>query len=330
MSQIPRSVPVPSSVDYQTELNQKNNFIFDAFHAFDELLVEFVEEFTHEYLLDRVDKPVFSITFIIPTTTMITAMMKINRLKPIRLLDDKIDYKPNDREFQISCFKRSFGNWKVMMTGTRHELTDVGSMILTCQLAQLDYITIELNKAKYYQLCELNVLQERDITLIPTGYKGYLVNVNISQENVIPILNALIEIYNTGELKTSYERSINKQHILQSVEDISTNRINSYGPIKSFVPILESNGSIAKLMKLTKAEIGFLIGKNGDRINTIRNQTGCKITISPLPVNESHLLANKKILQSLKIFGSVDKVENAIKMINVNLAIYRENNSSFL
>lgn len=333
------------------ELSLKNSFIFDACHAFEELHIDYEESFTHEYLLNRIGDRIYMITFIIPSNTLVNSLIEINKMKSIRIIDDKMNGSCKNHQYstisehnstEISCYKKSFGNWKIIITGTRHEIIEAGSIVLLCQLKSLDYVTIEVLKEVYYQLCELDVLNEKDITLIPTGYVGYLVNINLYQENLTPLLNELINIYNTNLQESSnnnhkhQNRSINKQHILNSLNDLQLgkqhNQRESVCARKDagIIGNIEPSENIEKHIRLTKAEIGFLIGKEGSRINAIRNQTGCKITISPLPVSESHLWANKKIYQSVKLFGTVDKVENAYTMINVNLAIYRENKSDFL
>ncbi|CAH6721206.1 hypothetical protein CLIB1444_05S05930 [[Candida] jaroonii] len=317
---IPRVLPsIPSiselgvimeDTEMVSETFLKNEHIYNCFNVYDELKVIVDKSYSHQSFLDRLTHDIYELSLILSTTVITQTLSELSSVKSVIITDEVTG------GCFIDCTRKTFGNWRITIKGSNEEILFLGHMFMINQLDQSDYITIEVTKSKYVKLCEMKILRWEDITLIPTGYIGYLVNVLITKENIYSLIREIMII--NSDLKVYKPQ---RTTILQSIDDLNLPRTN---PLK----LIQPEVSITKLITLTKAQVGYLIGKQGERINSIRYKTGCKVTV--LPVSSDNLLTgNRRTPQVIKLFGTSDKVDNAYKLIMGNLQVYKDNGSIY-
>ncbi|EGV66326.1 hypothetical protein CANTEDRAFT_112074 [Yamadazyma tenuis ATCC 10573] len=181
---------------------------------------------------------------------------------------------------------------------------------------------MEISKDHYGQFMGSGIVKEEDVRLIPTGHKGFLVHISISPNNLERLISVLTATSNHYVIKS---HSIDYESLPASSGDFSPEEYNTRCEHHKQTTDVHTE----KYIELRKNEVAFLLGRNGERINSIREQTGCFISISAIP-KQADLLCNRKVIQTLKLAGTPGKIDSALKMIQSNLSIYRENDSKFL
>lgn len=310
---IPRVLPsIPSISDLEAVMDNtntlpehhlKNEHIYNCFSIYNELKVIVDTNYCHQSFLQRLTCEPCELSFVLSTTVITQTLSELSTVKSVIITDEATG------GCSIDCNKKTFGNWSLTIRGTNEEVLFLGHMFMMNQLNLSDYITIEVSKSKYVKLCEMKILRWEDITLIPTGYIGYLVNVLITKENVYSVIREIMVI--NGDFR---EYKPERTSILQSIDDLRPREVS--------LKLIEPEESITKLLTLSKAQVGYLIGKKGERINCIRYKTGCKVTVMPV-CNDNLLTGSRRTPQVIKLFGTRDKVDNAYGMIMEALEMYR-------
>lgn len=304
-TQIKTANPFSRNLTMSSDDDLNKEHIYNCFLAYDHLNLIWDKCFTHQDKSQHFSCKKYTVSIVVPTIVAVHSTLELNDKRPLTISDESFS---KNSECHIDCNKQTFGNWKIEVYAAKQDIMEILYVIMMQQLKNRDYITLEICKETCHKLSDIDILDKRDILLIPTGYNGYLVNVTILQENIYSLITELILIYN----EPNNILGIKRQSILQSIEDLNF-------PHSATISVLKPMQSTTKLIQLNKLQVSFLLGKKGKNLEAIRNKSGCKIVIMPISPNQTVLLGNKRIIQFIKLFGTPDKVDNAHRMIMSNL-----------
>lgn len=293
--------------------NLKNEYIFNIIHSYDQFNLCFSNN--DDYSDDGIplDAELLLFQLILPTCSLVDSVKKIDSLRLVEFLDII-----NDDTF-LMCQKRTFGKWNIRLTGTANRLKELTGVILAKQLKYNCNVIVEVSKFQL-QIIRCEAVIDVNDSPITVDIDRYLINIPFNDRNVEKLIFQLVHI-------GKYEKLANA---INSPRYCALESLNGLD-----VPIVlsskrgDSPKQLETLVELTKPDVSFLLGRNGERITSIRNQTNCKIFIMPI-ASKSGLLANRRTPQTIKLIGEKEEVELALKLINVNLSLYRENKVNFL
>lgn len=338
------------------ELVIKNEYIVNVVQAFSEIAVSFESNYSFGYSLQRHEQKFVNLGFIVPSSVLTETLITINNSKSVIISDnckipsknkiDEVNTKQNhnnkdnsytEETFLVAC-KRTFGNWKIEFFGTEKEVTELATCLLHYQVGSLSYVTMDITKSDYNIMMSYKMFWDLKnlITFVPTGYDGYSINLDLEQENIREIVNDLLCLFNHNNNPNCSRKIINKDeetrsrpynrapmplHLLQTS--------NLKGTHQRPLEFIKPSQNQEKIIQLNKQEVAFLLGRNGDRISSIRNQSGCMIYILPT-AKQIENLSKRRTPQSVKLVGTKEKIHNACALIETNLLLFKENNSNFL
>ncbi|ABN68076.2 predicted protein [Scheffersomyces stipitis CBS 6054] len=125
------------------------------------------------------------------------------------------------------------------------------------------------------------------------------------------------------ELQNNVEE--NKENLNAEIKENYENKVNS--------PLQHSqyrSSMITATVHLKQREVSSLIGVNGTRLNTIREQTGCKIKVQPVGNGGNRGIARKDTPQQITVSGHNANVQEAIDEIRSFIVRYRSGDFSFM
>lgn len=350
MSSLNQEVEKPSllPVNYcNDEFKVKREYIINVVQAFSEIAVSFESDYSYIYCLQRCEQRFVNLSFIVSSSVLADTLSGINNSKTIIITDncknhhmDEMDddsstsnvseNSSHKESFLLAC-KRTFGNWKIEFMGTEKEVTELATCLLYYQVKIQSYITLDITKSDYSTMMSHDEFWNlrRSITFVPTGYDGLSINLDIDQENIRETVHDLLYLFNSDpHMEKIPPEPLNRMPMPLYCSDTLENR-----EMKRFnkrpLEFIKPSQSQEKIIQLNKQEVAFLLGRNGERIASIRNQSGCMIYILPI-AKQIEILSKKKTPQLIKLVGTRERINVACTIIETNLILFKENNSHFL
>lgn len=250
----------------------------------------------------------------------------LKRMSSQFLIDvcDNVDMTPADG-FGM-CTKVVSFMWEVNLVFSKARLMQIMVPLLQMLQEEERPIMIKLQRESvYHKLRNLGVYHQYTFNTNPEFfYFGYFFTLRIKRAFLNDCLERFIDLCKMLAPNT-ITQTITPASSLSSISDLSSNDniiTNTITPIP--IPIPLHNSKITKLVTLTKNEVGFLLGKNGYRLDAIRKQAKCTITLLPISFKNSYLYSSRRTPQTLKFYGSKESVHNATNLININLDFFNK------
>lgn len=83
-------------------------------------------------------------------------------------------------------------------------------------------------------------------------------------------------------------------------------------------------------LQFSKREIACIIGRKGSRLSMIRESSGCRIKVTPIPLEIINSTLHKDIIQTITLLGSSESIEKAVNIINETIKCYRNSPAKFI
>lgn len=243
------------------------------------------------------------------TTALVTLLITIERdLKSILV-----------SEFTIHCHKQFTASWIVAIGG------DFTTKKLLCELIHSQKQVIRFMVKDSYCVSRLTELCSSYPGSIEIQFNGNPI-LRVPSHTIQHILTNLES--SNHRLSTPYGNSSPA-----SLQDIKlANHLEPTREPESPTAFTSDPEFLTRKMKLSKRDVGFLIGINGDRITAIRNKTGCEIKILDISTSTLGLLRvvkAKDIVQEILLAGTKSQVTHASRLIKDCLVSYRDNACKF-
>lgn len=244
------------------------------------------------------------------TAALVTLLITIERDLRNRLVS----------EFTIHCHKQFTASWIVAIDG------DFTTKKHICELMHSQKQVISFTVKDSYCVFHLTELCSSYLGSIEIQFNDNPI-LRVPSHTIQHILTSLES--SSHQLSTTYGNSSPA-----SLQDIKlANYLEPTRKHESLMAITSDPEFLTRKMKLSKRDVGFLIGINGDRITAIRNKTGCEIKVLDIPTSTLGLLRvvkAKDIVQEILLAGTKSQVSHASRLIKDCLVSYRDNACKFI
>lgn len=219
------------------------------------------------------------------------------------------------------CTKVVSFMWEVNLVFSKARLMQIMLPLLQMLQEEERPIMIKLQRESvYHKLRNLGLYHQYTFNTNPEFfYFGYFFTLRIKRaffNDCLELFIDLCKMLTPNAITQTITQTITPAASLPSISDISNNDTIASIPLQ--------NSKITKLITLTKNEVGFLLGKNGYRLDAIRKQAKCIISLLPISFKNSYLYSSRRTPQTLKIYGSKESVHNATNLININLDFFNK------
>ncbi|KAK6203032.1 uncharacterized protein RJT21DRAFT_2393 [Scheffersomyces amazonensis] len=283
------------------------------------------------------------------TKSLIQMIETIRSNYKINIIESSITSiaKPTDTTFvYILCEKLiNYQTWRIDVLGMEYSLKSI--LVPLIDLFINKSITFECNSKHLFELGltntnidYLSVIEQysniKSHYTYFTSYKTYVYNIN-SLDNVQSLLNI-----NSIEDSIDSELLLNNKDKYQIVPlENDDNNNNNYNVNYNTNCIQFSQPKrIRSCITLTQREVSCLIGKQGTRLNSLRQESNCIIKVLPLDNNLSTTLtssvsitkglARKDTPQNVLVVGNESDVKFVLKSIETIIIEYRHSDSKFI
>lgn len=171
-------------------------------------------------------------------------------------------------------------------------------------------INLIVSKREMFQLCRFGKVTSN----------GYIVNVSVHE---------MLQLRSKGcikQLKLSFYWPIQSKRYLQQERNEGVFEVEQDQEEEVLEEVEEEEEEeekaaeyITKEITLTQADVTYIIGRHGSRIDHFRVASGCRIKILESSTHKDIMLSRQRTPQTITILGPLYKVQEAIKMIQNDL-----------